>query len=79
MAQRKNESTGAANTAPHKTAAEMQEWYEANKDRLEKFDVAMSAIKELRDITKDARRTMTTFNKETVTLYLKNITAYESK
>ena len=80
MAQRRK-SNGAANTAPSttKTAAEMQAWYEANKSRIENFDNALVAIKQLRDITKSQTRTVTAFSKDQVIDFLKNIGPNETR
>lgn len=77
MAQGKNESANTAPSGNVKTAAEIQEWYEKNKTHMEKFDAAMNAVINLRDITKSQTRTITAFNKDEVVNYLKNIGANE--
>lgn len=55
-----------------KTAAEMREWFETNKSKLQLYDAAMDPLKQLRDITKTATRSINSLDKETIVGYLKN-------
>lgn len=60
------------------TANEMREWYEKNKNRLERYEDANSAIKNLRDIQKSTRyTTISNYSKEDVKSYIKNISSSE--
>lgn len=65
--------------APSKnmTAAEMQNWYELNKDKIQNFANASGALKLLRDVSKISTRTIPAFNKDDVVIYLQNANANE--
>ena len=54
MAQTKKGASNAP-TKKQPTAAEMREWYEKNKSRLENFDKANDALTDLRDVTKSLK------------------------
>ena len=79
MAQRKK--TEVTTTAPstekkQPTAAEVREFYEKNKDRLDRldrFEIAQTeGAKYLRDVTKTSTRNIASFSKEAVRNYLKS-------
>ena len=86
MAQNKkgvsNASSPKVTTAPKMTTAEMKEWYEKNKEQLGCFVNYAStkeAFKKLRDVTKNTRQTtLSSYSKEKVVTYLKNVSSYES-
>ena len=65
------------NNSPNKkqpTIAEMKEFYEKNKKRLEKFDKSMDALKRLRNENKNTKlRTINNYSKESVKTYIKNV------
>lgn len=75
-------STNSSSTTSNKkqpTASEMREWYEKNKSRLERYEDASNAIKNLRDIQKSVRyTTISNYSKESVKLYIQNISSSES-
>ena len=80
MAQRmkKTEVTTTAPTEKKQpTANEMREWYEKNKKHIENFAAAESAAKGLRDITKTATKTISTFSRDTLRTYLQNLGSSE--
>lgn len=56
-----------------KSSAEMREWYEKNKRHIENFAAAEQAAKSLRDITKTANKTISTFSRDTLRTYLQNL------
>lgn len=60
------------------TAAEMREFYEKNKRRIENFDVANEALINYRDTSKSTTyTTISNFSKEDLRNYLQNITSNE--
>lgn len=60
------------------TANEMREWYSKNKNKLEHYEDATDAIKNLRDIQKSKRyTTISNYSKEDVKSYIKNISSSE--
>lgn len=62
------------------TTAELREWYNKNFEKvqqLERFEEASDAIKQIRDVTKNANKTISTFDKEKLRNYMKNITSQE--
>ena len=60
------------------TANQMREWYEKNKNRLERYEDAQNAITSLRDIQKSTRyTTVSNYSKEDVKTYIKNISSNE--
>ena len=60
------------------TAAEMKEFYEKNKRRIENFDAANDAFTNFRDTSKSTTyTTISNFNKEDLRSYLQNITSNE--
>lgn len=64
------------------TAAELQDWYNKNfakVQELERFEEASKAIMKIRDIAKNSDRIISTFSKETLRNYLKNISKNEVK
>lgn len=72
--------TNSSSTATKKqpTTAEMREWYEKNKSRLEKYEDANNALKNLRDISKSKTyKSISTFSKENLRTYLQNISSNE--
>ena len=80
MAQSKNEVSNAPLGQKKMTAAEMKEWYEQNKYKLEKFESTENAFKKLRDVTKNNRQTtLSSYSKDNVIKYLKNVSSYEKE
>ena len=80
MAQSKNEVSNAPLGQKKMTAAEMKEWYEQNKYKLEKFESTENAFKQLRDVTKNNRQTtLSSYSKDSVIKYLKNVSSYEKE
>ena len=80
MAQRMKKtevSTDAPSNTKKPTTAEMHEWFEKNKKHIENFAAAESAAKGLRDITKTATKTISTFSRETLRTYLQNLGSNE--
>ena len=81
MAQRmkKTEVTTTAPSTEKKqpTAAEVREFYEKNKDTIKNFAMAESAAKPLKDITKTATKSISTFNRETLRTYISNLGSNE--
>lgn len=72
-----NTPVGGAHKQP--TAAEIREWYNKNRSRLEKFEQANDAIKNIRDIQKSStHRTISNFNKESLRNYLRNPSSNEA-
>ena len=59
------------------TAASVREWYEKNKKRIENFDAANNALKQLRDVTQTGTKTISSFSKDSLRSYLQNIGANE--
>lgn len=55
----------------------MQQWYEKNKNRLERYAKANDSLMNLRDVTKNSTKTINSFSKETLRLYLKNVGSNE--
>lgn len=80
MAQTKKGATNApTKQKTQTTAAEMREWYEKNKSKLDNFAKAQDALVSLRDLTKNKTfKNISNFNKETLKEYLKNISSSES-
>lgn len=65
-------------SAKKPTAAEMRDWYEKNKIKLERFENAEAALKNLRDIQKSKTyKSVNTFSKENLRTYLQNISSNE--
>lgn len=78
MAQRmKKTEVSTATPSEKKTANEMREWYEKNKRHIENFAAAEQAAKSLRDVTKTANKTISTFSRETLRGYLQNLGSSE--
>lgn len=68
----------AAEKKKQPTANEMREWFEKNKSKLERYEDATSAIKNLRDIQKSNRyTTINNYSKDSVKTYIKNISSNE--
>ena len=59
------------------TVAEIRDWYEKNKRRIENFDAANDAINQLRDMSQTTTKTISSFNKENLRTYLQNIGSNE--
>ena len=74
MAQTKTGTTASTNT---RTAQEMQEWFEKNKNNIDNYFSAKDGLRLLRDVTKTSNITVSTFNKEEVVSYLQNIGSNE--
>lgn len=75
-----SKTTSASSTSKKMTAAELQKWYDTNFAKvqaLERFEEASDAIKQIRDVKKSAAKTISTFDKEKLRTYLKNITSQE--
>jgi len=78
VAQRmKKTEVSTATPSEKKTANEMREWYEKNKRHIENFAAAEQAAKSLRDVTKTANKTISTFSRETLRGYLQNLGSSE--
>lgn len=63
------------------TAEELQGWYNENfakVQRAERYEAAMDAARQLRDITKSSTKTISSFSKETLRTYLQNIGSNEA-
>ena len=74
---RKTNNTSSS-TSKQPTAAEMKEFYEKNKHRIENFDAANEAFTNFRDTSKSTTyTTISNFNKEDLRNYLQNITSNE--
>ena len=77
MANTKSANSG---TQQKMTAAELQNWYDTNfakVQQLERFEQASNAIRQMRDVTKKASKSISAFDKERLRGYLKNITTQE--
>nr|DAG26247.1 MAG TPA: portal protein [Caudoviricetes sp.] len=71
-----SKTSSAASKQP--TANEMREWFEKNKNSLQRYEEATDAIKSLRDIQKSTRyTTISNYSKEDVKTYIKNISSNE--
>lgn len=57
----------------------MREWYEKNKDALARYDAALDPIKQLRDVTKSAARSINSLNKDEIVGYLQRPNSYEKQ
>lgn len=76
----KTTSANGTSTKKQPTPAEMREWFEKNKNRLENFDKANEALLNLRNISKDTRyRTIQKITKEDLKQYLENPNNYEEQ
>lgn len=76
---KKTNTTSSSTTKKQPTANEMREWYEKNKNRLERYENATDAIMNLRDVQKSTRyTTISNYSKEDVKDYIKNISSSES-
>lgn len=60
-----------------KSPAEMRQWYEQNKAKIERYDQAVDGLINLRDITKTGTKTINSFSKESLRTYLRNIGSNE--
>lgn len=68
-----SKNTTTQRTTNRRTAAEMKEWFEKNKE------VTQNAFKQIRDVTKTTRQTtIKSYSKESVISYLQNISSNES-
>ncbi|MBQ0035586.1 MAG: hypothetical protein KBT35_01570 [Firmicutes bacterium] len=77
MATKKTSANGTSNRP---SAAEMRDWFEKNKGRLERFEDAKDALLNLRSISKDTRyRTVQKITKEDLKRYLENPNNYEEE
>lgn len=71
-------TTSSSSTKKQPTATEMREWYEKNKSRLERYEDASNAVRNLRDIQKSTRyTTISNYSKESVKSYIQNISSNE--
>lgn len=59
------------------TVAEMREWYAKNKGSLERFEKAQDGLINLKDVTKNSTKTISSFSKETLRQYLRNVSSNE--
>lgn len=76
MAQNGNSGASAPENNRQPTAKEIREWYSKNKIGLN-YEAASKALKQFRNVGKTNNKTISSFNKETVKTYLKNIGSYE--
>jgi len=76
---KKTEVTTTAPSTEKKqpTVAEVREFYEKNKDTIKNFAMAESVAKPLKDITKTATKSISTFNRETLRSYISNLGSNE--
>ena len=75
MAQTKN---GAKSTSSNISAAELRDFYDKNKNRIDNYASAENILKQFRNVTKNATKAVSTFNKETLRRYLQNIGSNEA-
>lgn len=76
----KTTSANGTSTKKQPTAAEMREWFEKNKNRLDRFAEAKDALLNLRNVSKDTKyRTVSKITKEDLKQYLENPTSYEAQ
>lgn len=76
----KTTSANGTSTKKQPTAQEMRDWFEKNKDRLDRFAEAKDALLNLRDINKSTKyRTVNKITKEELNGYLENPTSYETQ
>ena len=74
MAQEIERTEVSTNTpSTDKSTEEMREWYTKNKRHIENFAAADKAAKSLRDITKTATKSISTFSRDTLRTYLQNL------
>ena len=77
MAQSKK---GASNAPTGMTVAELRNWYEQNKDRLDRYAKAKDALLNLRDVSKSTKlKTIKSISQEELKGYLENPTSYEGR
>jgi len=74
MAQTKTGTTASTNS---RTAKEMQEWYEANKNNIQNYVSAQDGLRILNNVMKASHVSIQTFNKDEVVNYLQNIGSNE--
>lgn len=67
----------SANSTSKLTVAEKSAWYDANYTKIRNFELAETAAKNLRKITKDYKKTISVFDKEKLRGYLQNISSNE--
>ena len=70
-------SKSSATNGTKLTAAEMREKYMELQSKIDRFQDASEAVKQLRDPNKNITKTINTFDKETLRSYLKNIGSSE--
>lgn len=75
MAQGNKKVSTAPSTNGH-TASELRQIYQENL-RVENYASAENALKQLRDVTKTSNKTISTFSKDSLRTYLKNIGSNE--
>lgn len=63
---------GASASPRRRSVDQMKKWYAENVQKVKSYDDSMDAIKQLRDITKNAARTINSIDKQTVVSYLQN-------
>lgn len=77
MATKNNSATGTSNRP---SAAEMRNWYEKNKNNIERYAEASDALFNLREISKSKTyKSIETVSKEDLRTYLENPTNYETQ
>lgn len=69
-------------TANKRSAADMKDWYKSNKKRVEYYEKKKAsnpddALKQLRDVNKNATKNISSYNKDSVISYLKNLGSNE--
>lgn len=69
---------GASASPRRRSVAEMQKYLNQNKGKIKSFEQSMDAIKQLRDVTKNAARNINSVDKETVVGYLQNPSSNEA-
>jgi hypothetical protein len=65
--------------APQMTAAEMQQWIQDHDRALKNYASALDPLKQLRDVTKSASKTVRSLTKEDIVSYLQNPLSYENR
>ena len=68
-------NTSAVGTSKLTTVAEKSKWYDENYDAIRNFELAQSAAKQLRNVTKAYTALTSIYNKENLRAFLKNIAA----
>lgn len=74
---RKSTKGTSAPSNKRPTAAEMEQWYSLNKEKLQRYEEDDKLFKKLRDFTKANLSKIKTFDKDNLKSYLQNISSHE--